>query len=117
MYPQLFLDIQFGEPQGGLLLLLGGLPAVLLQLLAALRHVPGVQPTQRRTVGPPARRLQLLPVRTPGPRPNPRLGAHEQAGAPGVVLGGAGGQAAAALRAQRLGDGADVVGLKAAAAA
>ena len=112
----LLVDLQLGQAENGVLLLLRGLLLVLLQLLVALGDAPGVWPGQRGTVGPPAGRLQLLPVLALGTRTHPRLGVHHQTGAPEVVLLGAGGQAAPLL-AQLLRDGPDVVGLESAAAA
>lgn len=96
---------------------LRGLLRVLLELLAALGHPPGVGPGQAGAERAPGARVQFLPVGPPGPGPDPRLGVHPEPVAPGVVLLAARRDAAAPLLAQLLGDRADVVGLEAAAAA
>ena len=61
--------------------------------------------------------VQVGPVLLPRPGPHPRLGVHPQPAAPNVVLLAAVGHLPAALLAELLGDGADVVGLEPAATA
>jgi hypothetical protein len=110
------IDLELSQPEDGLLLLLRGLLLVLLHLFVPLGHTPGVWPAQGRTVGPSTGRLQLLPILTIGPCPQPGTHAHDQASAPEAVLLRAGGQTAALLP-QLLRDGPDVIRLKSAAAA
>jgi len=61
--------------------------------------------------------VQVGPVLLPRPGPHPRLGVHPQPAAPNVVLLTAVGHLPAALLAELLGDGTDVVGLEPAATA
>uniref|UniRef100_A0A1I8IES6 Dimethylglycine dehydrogenase n=1 Tax=Macrostomum lignano TaxID=282301 RepID=A0A1I8IES6_9PLAT len=96
--------------------LFGGLVRVLHQHLAAAGNAPVVRPAHGGRVWPTAGRVQVLPVVPARPGSNPRFSAHFHSAAPGDVLLGAGWESAS-FGGELLGDGADVIGLEAAAAA
>ena len=93
-----------------------GLFCLLLEDGVPLGDAPVVRAGEGGAEGPPARRLDVLPVLAAGPGPHPRLGVHEQPARPRDVLLTPLGLTAALL-CQLLRHGSDVVGLEPAAAA